>query len=333
MTRTYSILITLLLFAGASAFAQTGTIKGRVVDAMGSGILGANILAVHSHRGASVNDFTGQFVIKNLPPGPDTLLIKSVGYKTQYVPVVVYPDSEIVPEIKLEEGQVLNGFIDPYNPHIAPIAKGSFRAGIIKGRVISNKTKKPIQGAWIDSPRMREQTTNGNGEFRLSGMPVGLDTLLVGAEEHSSLRVPVSVVPDSQTTVNVELKYGGFTLKVSMACSPGKPCIYHEPFTIKPGKFTLAGLVRENEGDNRVPYAIVTTYFSYTDSDDVTRQDCCASVVADSMGRFVFQNLYPGEYDLSARRSRGAVDQDFTSLSTIADSLYRLDFRLGEKTK
>jgi hypothetical protein len=71
-------------------FAQTGKIKGRVIDAnSGEGLIGANVMIVGTSIGTAA-DINGNFVLANLSPGNYTLKITYVGYKdkTEKVSVV-----------------------------------------------------------------------------------------------------------------------------------------------------------------------------------------------------------------------------------------------------
>lgn len=206
------------------------------------------------------------------------------------------------------------------------------QTGTVKGRVVDQRTKQPISQAFIDQrwpyyPRVVEQNTDTNGEYVMEGVPAGLDTLNIGAQEYRSQLIPVRVVPDSETVVNVELIYGGFTVYINTSCRPYS-CVYHEPFEPSPGKFTYAGSVRDSISNKPVPAAIVTASYSYTDSDDVTRKGLCSSVIADSLGRFVFQRHYPGTYYVSAKCSLNAEVADTVSFIAIADTIYHHDFYL-----
>lgn len=85
-------LLFLLLFAAfgfpSGAFAQTGTVSGRVTDAKNEGIPGATVLVEGTSLGSSSN-VDGTFSIANVPAGPHTLVISFVGYNSVSRPVTV----------------------------------------------------------------------------------------------------------------------------------------------------------------------------------------------------------------------------------------------------
>jgi len=85
-------LLFLLLFAAfgfpSGAFAQTGTVSGRVTDAKNEGIPGATVLVEGTSLGSSSN-VDGSFSIANVPAGPHTLVISFVGYNSVSRPVTV----------------------------------------------------------------------------------------------------------------------------------------------------------------------------------------------------------------------------------------------------
>ncbi|WP_426058935.1 SusC/RagA family TonB-linked outer membrane protein [Hymenobacter sp. B1770] len=85
-------LLFLLLFAGlgfpSGAYAQTGSISGRVTDNKNEGIPGATVLIEGTSLGSSSN-VDGTYSIQNVPAGPQTLVISFVGYNTVRRPVTV----------------------------------------------------------------------------------------------------------------------------------------------------------------------------------------------------------------------------------------------------
>ncbi|WP_046245714.1 SusC/RagA family TonB-linked outer membrane protein [Hymenobacter terrenus] len=85
-------LLFLLLFAGfgfpSGAFAQTGSVSGRVTDGKNQGIPGATVLIEGSSLGSSSN-VDGTYNIQNVPAGPHTLIFSFVGYNSVRLPVTV----------------------------------------------------------------------------------------------------------------------------------------------------------------------------------------------------------------------------------------------------
>ena len=84
----------LLLFASNLVFAQTGSIRGRVVSKTdGQALVGANILLEGTLRGTST-DANGDFVFSNIPEGSYSLAFSLVGYQRETEPIIVVGDGK-----------------------------------------------------------------------------------------------------------------------------------------------------------------------------------------------------------------------------------------------
>ena len=84
-------LLFLLLFVCAGftgAFAQTGSVSGRVVDEKNGGLPGVTVLIEGTSLGNSTNS-DGTYSIQNIPAGPRTLVVSFVGYTTGRIPVTI----------------------------------------------------------------------------------------------------------------------------------------------------------------------------------------------------------------------------------------------------
>lgn len=84
-------LLLLLLFVCAGftgAFAQTGSVSGRVVDEKAQGLPGVTVIVEGTTLGNSTNS-DGTFSIQNVPAGPHTLVVSFVGYTTSRQPITV----------------------------------------------------------------------------------------------------------------------------------------------------------------------------------------------------------------------------------------------------
>ncbi|UII27858.1 TonB-dependent receptor [Fulvivirga maritima] len=94
--------VTLLVMTSFSAFAQTGTISGKVLDAdSGEPLIGANVVVKGTTKG-STTDLGGNFKIGNVDPGNKTIVITYVGYQSKELAVDVSAGQEAkVGEISL----------------------------------------------------------------------------------------------------------------------------------------------------------------------------------------------------------------------------------------
>ena len=101
------MLIISIVLTGVLAFAQDGSIKGKVMDKeTGEAIPFANIIAESGGKqfGGATSDFDGYYTIKPLAPGKYDVKVTFVGYQSTLLPdIVVSPDSSIIVDIKLAE--------------------------------------------------------------------------------------------------------------------------------------------------------------------------------------------------------------------------------------
>ncbi len=84
MFRKFLTTIALLLTTGMLAYGQSGSLKGKIIDAeTGEPVPFANIVveAGGKQAGGTTSDFDGQYVIKPLPPGKYDVKATYVGYK------------------------------------------------------------------------------------------------------------------------------------------------------------------------------------------------------------------------------------------------------------
>ncbi|MEM6830608.1 MAG: TonB-dependent receptor [Bacteroidota bacterium] len=90
----------------SSAFAQSQTVKGVVLDAQAEyPLIGATIKLVNSDPPTgALTDITGKFRIENVPIGRQSFSVSYIGYKSITVPnVLVTSGKEVVLELSLEE--------------------------------------------------------------------------------------------------------------------------------------------------------------------------------------------------------------------------------------
>jgi len=95
------LVIAFLLFQQTMFAAESGTIRGRVMDKNGEYALpGANVLIVNTNLGAST-DLDGKFTISNAPTGNQTLRVSYVGYLTTTASVSVPAGGVVEKEFRL----------------------------------------------------------------------------------------------------------------------------------------------------------------------------------------------------------------------------------------
>jgi len=97
-----TLLLTLLSLA---ALAQTGTIKGNLLDANSKeAIIGGSIVLKGTTPPVGTStDIEGNFELRNVPTGNHTVVITYVSYKPKEVAVTVYPNQAVLINSTLEE--------------------------------------------------------------------------------------------------------------------------------------------------------------------------------------------------------------------------------------
>jgi outer membrane receptor protein involved in Fe transport len=112
MTRKYLVAVTALLFSGITAFAQTGSIQGKVVDKISKEpIPFANVAAYLNGAliGGAQTDFDGKYSIKPLNPGSYNVKATIVGYGAKEVTnVIVSADKITFIDLDLSKGVDIN---------------------------------------------------------------------------------------------------------------------------------------------------------------------------------------------------------------------------------
>ena len=83
MKRVLLLFVLLLLTVGFSAYAQTHTVTGKILDENGNGYPGAGITVKGTQIG-TVTDVNGDFMI-SVPDGDDEFIVQAVGYNTRDV--------------------------------------------------------------------------------------------------------------------------------------------------------------------------------------------------------------------------------------------------------
>ena len=94
----------ILLLLASNLMAQTGTLKGRVYDALNNEALPfVNVVISNTTTGA-VTDIDGNFIITGVKPGYVTLSVSFVGYKTYITPELLVSNAKAVEiDIALEQ--------------------------------------------------------------------------------------------------------------------------------------------------------------------------------------------------------------------------------------
>lgn len=83
------LLVCLATLLSVAAFAQTGTVKGRIIDGTNNeGLVGANVMLKGTAVGA-MTDINGDFTINNVEAGKKTFVVSFIGYLPQEIQATV----------------------------------------------------------------------------------------------------------------------------------------------------------------------------------------------------------------------------------------------------
>ncbi len=107
------VILIVVLLIGQTLAGETGRIRGRVTDGKtGEPLIGANIVVEGTMLGAAT-DVKGEYLITNVPPGKQTLVVSYVGYQTQKkTDVLVIIDQTITEDFRLLPAMVEMGVVE-----------------------------------------------------------------------------------------------------------------------------------------------------------------------------------------------------------------------------
>jgi TonB-dependent receptor len=103
-----SLLILIIIFSVPALMAQSGIIRGRILDESKLPMPGANIVLDNSDRG-TVSDVNGFFILSGITPGKFLVQVTYIGYQPDSQMVTLAIGETRVLEFVLQPGIVLNG--------------------------------------------------------------------------------------------------------------------------------------------------------------------------------------------------------------------------------
>ncbi|MCB0497100.1 MAG: TonB-dependent receptor [Cyclobacteriaceae bacterium] len=182
------LLAVLLILFTSFAFAQTGEVKGVIVDAETSEpLIGATVLIKGTTIG-SITDLEGAYIIKNVPAGEQTVLITYVGYEEVSVPITMI-ENQVVEmgstqlkssSVNLKELEVFASVIDDRK---TPVAVSAISAKDIEERYAAADVADIIQstpgiyttegaGGYGDQEVYIRGFDQSNVAFLVNGVPI-----------------------------------------------------------------------------------------------------------------------------------------------------------------
>ena len=160
-------LLFLLLFACfgfvSGAYAQTGSVSGKVTDGKNEGIPGATVLIEGTTLGSSSN-VDGTYNIQNVPAGPQTLVISFVGYNSVRRPVTVVAgqNAEVSTALTENTTQLSEAVVVGY---------GTQRRQDVTGSVATVDSKQFVQGQVTNPEQLIQGKVAGVSITTTGGAP------------------------------------------------------------------------------------------------------------------------------------------------------------------
>jgi iron complex outermembrane receptor protein len=168
-------LMFLLLLAGlgfpSSAFAQTGSVSGRVLDSKKEGIPGATVLIEGTSLGSSSN-VDGTYNIQNVPAGSQTLVISFVGFNTVRRPVTVVAgqNTEVSADLSENTTQLSEAIVVGY---------GTQRRQDVTGAVTTVDSRQFVQGQVTSPEQLIQGKVAGVSITSAGGAPGAASTIRI----------------------------------------------------------------------------------------------------------------------------------------------------------
>ena len=168
-------LLFLLLFAAfgfpSRAFAQTGSVSGRVIDGKNEGIPGATVLIEGTTLGSSSN-VDGTYNIQSVPAGPHTLVVSFVGYNSVRRPVTVVAGQNAEVTVSLTENttQLSEAVVVGY---------GTQRRQDVTGAVATVDSKQFVQGQVTNPEQLIQGKIAGVSITSAGGAPGAASTIRI----------------------------------------------------------------------------------------------------------------------------------------------------------
>lgn len=102
LNKYFGGILLILLFLTIPLYAQSGTIKGRIVDAESGQVLpGANVYLDGTNIGTASN-INGEYVIVNVPPGMYTLSVNYIGFGKKELDIMVRASQTMTQDVELD---------------------------------------------------------------------------------------------------------------------------------------------------------------------------------------------------------------------------------------
>jgi hypothetical protein len=211
----FAVIVVTLLAAISPLFAQTGRVRVRVTDPIGTPVAEAEVSLLGVAGKAvqtSLSDKTGEAVFEGLPMGDVAFAVSATGFKTRSSTVRLRSGDDVKVEVRLDLGAVT--MID--SAETPPTGRARIRVLDSSGHPIANPT-----ASLFGPGHNLEATVGGNsaGEIVFEDIPVGRGDFLVKATGFKAETVNGNYLTEGKE-LNIEavLQLGDLTTTISV-CS------------------------------------------------------------------------------------------------------------------
>jgi hypothetical protein len=177
--------------------AGPGRMRGRVLaQGTPNSIAGAEVIV--AGRPPVRTDRSGYFVVPAIDPGPVSIEVRVAGYRTARETVEIRPGAEIHHSLQMQR---------------------KTGPGTIKGTILSRAESgpgSPIAGAEVRAQNGATATSGEDGSFVLPNVGPGAVTLVVNARNHQAAEEIVSVPPETDAEVQLQLAKATATSQASI---------------------------------------------------------------------------------------------------------------------
>jgi pimeloyl-ACP methyl ester carboxylesterase len=196
---SYTLFFLSLVIAPSIMAGDTGRIEGRVVDEeTEEPFFGISVIIEGTSLGA-VTNLEGNYAVLNLLPGTYTVSVSKVGGGIGYK-----EDRKI--KVKVTENQTTE--VNFSLEHSKNLEKDS---GKLIGKLVEEKTGKPIPNTNVIIERLPRKTTDKNGFFAFNKIPSGNYTVLVEINGYlGDRKINFEIAKDQVTEVNYSLEIANF---------------------------------------------------------------------------------------------------------------------------
>lgn len=162
----------LVFFVYQFAFSQSASLSGKVTDAKGEALIGANVVIDNSSK-ATVSDSEGNYSIGGLSNGEVSITVSSIGYKTQKANVTISGATtfnvQLADDSTSLEEVVVTGVVNPR----AKI-KSSVSITTLDVKQVEQSAPRSTAEIFRTIPGIRSESSGGEGNANISvrGVPI-----------------------------------------------------------------------------------------------------------------------------------------------------------------